>query len=173
MLRLRPYKRCDAEKIAGWVQDRDVYLKWGGKLIGEFPLDAETIDRKYTQENGSCAEPDNFYPWIAFDDENGVVGHFIMRYLNGDKRMLRFGWVVIDSAMRGKGYGAEMMRAGLKAAFEILGAETVSIGVFENNTPAHACYRKVGFTDAGITEKDPWNVIEMEITKAEWMLKNG
>ena len=49
----------------------------------------------------------------------------------------------------------------------------VSIGVFENNTPAHACYRKVGFTDAGITEKDPWNVIEMEITKAEWMLKNG
>ena len=83
MLRLRPYKHCDAEKIAAWVQDENVYLKWGGKLIGEFPLSAETIDRTYTLENGKCEEPDNFYPWVALDEGGGVVGHFIMRYLHG------------------------------------------------------------------------------------------
>ena len=173
MLRLRPYKHCDAERIAGWITDRDVFLKWGGERFGEFPVTAEMIDRKYTQENGDCAEPDNFFPWVAFDDENGMVGHFIMRYIHGDRRILRFGWVVVDSAARGKGYGTEMLRAGLKYAFEILGAETVTIGVFEGNEPAHRCYRKAGFADKGIRESEPWNVIEMEIGKAGYQALQG
>ena len=173
MLRLRPYKHCDAERIAGWITDRDVFLKWGGERFGEFPVTAETIDRKYTRENGDCAEPDNFFPWVAFDDENSVVGHFIMRYINGDRRILRFGWVVVDSAARGKGYGTAMLRAGLKYAFEILGAEAVTIGVFEGNEPAHRCYRKAGFADKGIRESEPWNVIEMEIGKAGYQALQG
>lgn len=168
MLRLRPYKHCDAEKIASWLQDEDVYLKWGGKLIGEFPLSAETIDRKYSLENGACEEPDNFYPWVALDDENNVAGHFIMRYMHGDRRIVRFGWVVVDSSARGKGVGTEMLRAGLKYAFELLGAEVITIGVFVNNDNAHRCYRKAGFTDAGIVEKEPWNVIEMELKKEDY-----
>ena len=46
-----------------------------------------------------------------------------MRYINGDPKVIRFGWVVVDSSVRGKGYGTNMLRLGLKAAFEILGAE--------------------------------------------------
>ena len=168
MLRLRPYKHCDAEKIAAWVQDENVYLKWGGKLIGEFPLSAETIDRTYTLENGKCEEPDNFYPLVALDEGGGVVGHFIMRYLHGDRRILRFGWVVVDHNARGKGVGTEMLRAGLKYAFGFLDAEAVTIGVFENNENARRCYRKVGFTDTGIREEEPWNVIEMELKKEDY-----
>ena len=30
MLRLRPYKNCDAEKIIEWIKDKDVFVKWGG-----------------------------------------------------------------------------------------------------------------------------------------------
>ncbi len=166
MLRLRPYKSCDAEKISEWVKDRDVFMKWGGLLFGEFPINAGIIDDKYRLQNGGCTESDNFYPWIAFDDENGVVGHFIMRYINGDNRILRFGWVVVDDKIRGKGYGTEMLRLGLKYAFEILNADVVTIGVYENNDRAHNCYKKLGFTDKEIVEKEPWNVIEMEIKKS-------
>ena len=99
MLRLRPYKSCDSEKIAEWIKDKDVFLKWGGDQRVEFPRDAATVDEKYRLKNGDCKEPDNFYPWMAFDDENGVVGHFIMRYIHGDNRMLRFGWVVVDNSI--------------------------------------------------------------------------
>ena len=63
---------------------------------------------------------------------------------------------------------AEMLRAGLKFAFEMLGADRVTIGVFENNDPAHRCYRKVGFADREVVQKDPWNVIEMEIRKTDY-----
>ena len=164
MLKLRPYKSCDAQAIAKWVEDKDVFTKWGGERFGEYPISAETIDEKYRKDNGDCTEPDNFYPWTAFDD-NGIVGHFIMRYLNGDRKLLRFGWVVVDSAARGKGYGAQMLRLGLTYAFEFLGAEKVTIGVFENNAIVHSCYQKVGFADVGITKGEPCNVIEMEIGK--------
>lgn len=164
MLKLRQYKSCDAQAIAKWVQDKDVFTIWGGERFGDYPITAEIIDKKYREANGDCAEPDNFYPWTAFDD-NGIVGHFIMRYINGDNKVIRFGWVIVDSSARGKGYGTEMLRLGLKYAFEILGAEKVTIGVFENNTPAYKCYKKVGFADVDVVKDEPWDIIEMEINK--------
>ncbi len=165
MLRLRPYKSCDSGIIEKWIQDKDVFMKWGGERFGEFPISARIIDDKYTLNNGDCAEEDNFYPWIAFDEENNVVGHFIMRYLHGNNRLLRFGWVIVDSSQRGKGYGTEMLRIGLKYAFDILGADKVTIGVFESNESAHKCYRKVGFKDVKIVSGEPWNIIEMAIER--------
>lgn len=165
MLRLRPYKSCDAEIIEKWIRDEDVFLKWGGLLFGAFPISAQTIDDKYRLNNGDCKEPDNFYPWVAFDDEHGVVGHFIMRFLHGEKKVLRFGWVIVDDAIRGKGYGYEMLKLGLKYAFEILGVDKVTIGVYVNNERAHRCYLKLGFTDKEIVKKEPFDVIEMEIDR--------
>ena len=164
MLKLRPYKSCDAQTIAKWVQDKNVFTVWGGERFGDYTITAEIIDKKYRKDNGDCAEPDNFYPWTAFDD-NGVFGHFIMRYINRDKNVIRFGWVVVDSSVRGKGYGTQMLRLGIKYAFEILGAEKLTIGVFENNTPAHTCYKKAGFADVDVVKDGRWNIIEMEINK--------
>ncbi len=62
-----------------------------------------------------------------------------------------------------------MLQIGLKYAFEILGVDVVTIGVFENNEIAHNCYKKVGFIDKEIVIKIPWNVIEMEISKEDWI----
>lgn len=171
MLRLRPYKSCDAEKISEWIKDEDVFVKWGGDHFGEFPITAAIIDGKYRQSNGDCKEPDNFYPWIAIDGENRVVGHFIIRYIHGDNRILRFGWVIVDNTIRGNGYGAEMLRLGLKYAFELMNAEVVTIGVFENNDIAHECYKKIGFKDKEVTEKEPFNIIEMELKREDFILQ--
>ena len=168
MLRLRPYKSCDAGIIAEWVREKDVFLRWGGERFGSFPVTADIIDQKYRQQNGDCGEADNFYPWTAFDEENGIVGHMIMRYTGGNSRILRFGWVIVADTVRGKGYGTQMLRAGLKYAFEIFGADVVTIGVFENNDSAHRCYLKAGFTDREIVRKEPWNIIEMEMKKEDY-----
>ena len=56
-----------------------------------------------------------------------------------------------------------MLRLGLKYAFDILGAEKITIGVFENNAPAYLCYKKVGFADVDVVKGEPWDIIEMEI----------
>ena len=59
---------------------------------------------------------------------------------------------------------------GLKYAFEILKAKKVTIGVYENNPPARACYQSLGFQEVlqeqhhVLKYKDEeWKVIEMEI----------
>lgn len=91
-------------------------------------------------------EPDNFYPMTAFD-ENGIVGHLIMRYTDEKKTTLRLGFVIVDDTKRGMGYGKEMISLSLKYAFEIYKAERVTIGVFENNMHAYYCYEAAGFKD--------------------------
>lgn len=168
MIRLRPFKQCDAETVISWLQDETVFLKWGGKLFGAYPLTAERMNEKYFSQNGGCAEPDNFYPWVALDDEGNVVGQFITRYTDGNPKHLRFGWVIVDNSARGKGIGRQMLTAGLKIAFEVLRAESVTLGVFENNEPAHRCYLSVGFRDEKTVDGNPWRQIEMKICREEY-----
>lgn len=168
-MRLRPYKSCDAAHIAEWIQEEQVFLDWGGDRFGTFPIDASVIDNKYMRNNGDCVEEDNFYPWIALDEDGNAVGHFIMRYTGGDPRQLRFGWVVADPAIRGKGYGKQMLLLGLKYAFEILQVERVTLGVFEHNDAAHWCYKSAGFVDTEVVKHKPWNIVEMEILRKDYL----
>lgn len=168
-MRLRPYKSCDAKYIINWLNDEKTFQNWGGERFGSFPITAKTIDDKYKLNNGDCVEEDNFYPMTAFDD-SGVVGHFIMRYINGNNKILRFGWVIVDNTKRGNGYGKQMLKLGLKYAFEILKVEKVTIGVFENNFSAYKCYKNIGFKEVGTEtfgDKES-KVIEMEIIKTNY-----
>ena len=174
MLRLRPYKPQDAKYIISWLKDENVFEFWGGKLFGNYPINEEIINNKYFNNNGDCAESDNFYPFTAFD-ESGVVGHFIMRYLNGDNKLLRFGWVIVDDTKRGKRYGQEMLKLGLIYAFDVLKVDKVNLGVYENNPLALNCYLKTGFHEyEGAREHsdevggEQVRIIELEISKSEF-----
>jgi len=162
MLSIRPYKPQDAEKIVTWLKDEISFLKWSGSLLGDFPLKADYMNEVYFNKNGLCEEADNFYPWTAFDEDE-IIGHFIMRYTDGNKKNLRFGWVVVDDSKRGKGYGREMLQLGLKYAFEIMKVEQVTIGVYDNNPSAVKCYRSLGFVDN--LEKEPGIV---KVKDEEW-----
>ncbi|MCR5608234.1 MAG: GNAT family N-acetyltransferase [Lachnospiraceae bacterium] len=171
MLRLRPYKPCDAKNIVSWLNDETTFNLWGGLRFGQFPLSEDTINDKYFLHNGDCVESDNFYPMTAFD-ESGAVGHFILRYINGDNKILRLGWVIVDNNKRGLRYGQKMLKLALNYAFNILKADTVTIGVFENNTAAYKCYESVGFQKSTILEDSYENIngqdfkiVELEISK--------
>ena len=64
-----------------------------------------------------------------------------------------------------------MLRLGLEYAFNILGVDIVTIGVFENNDIAHSCYSKVGFVDKEIVSHERENIIEMAITKEVYLCR--
>lgn len=175
MLSLRPYKRCDAEKISKWASDEHTFLMWGGTRFGDYPVTGEAIDSKYLQSNGDCTEEDNFYPLTAVED--GIqTGHLIIRYLQGNRKLLRLGWVIVDPEKRGRGYGKQMVRLALEYAFTILKADTVTIGVYENNEPACRCYLSCGFRPATILEDSfeeidgqTVRIAELEMTKEEFL----
>jgi len=174
MLSLRQYKPQDAEKIVTWIKDEVSFLKWSGSLLGDFPLKADYMNEVYFKKNGLCDEADNFYPWTACDGDE-VIGHFIMRYTDGDRKNLRFGWVVVDDSKRGKGYGREMLNLSLKYAFEIMKVEQVTLGVYDNNPSAEKCYRSIGFVDNPEKEThivkvkdEEWKCLELVIKKENY-----
>ena len=172
MLKLRKYVKSDAETIVRWIADeRSCYL-WSADRYGHYPVSPQDMNALY-----SDADPDEFFPYTAYD-ENGLVGHLIMRYPSSeDRKVLRFGFIIVDYRKRGRGYGAEMLREALKIAFSEYAAEKVTLGVFRDNTPAALCYLKVGFhppadPDA-VKEREveilgePWVCCELEINKAD------
>ena len=171
MLRLRPYKNCDAKTIVTWCKNETDFRRWTSDRYESFPITADDMNKKYIECNGDCTDEDNFYPMTAFD-ENGVVGHLIMRFTDNEKSTLRFGFVIVDDSKRGKGYGKEMIQLALKYAFEIIMAEKVTIGVFENNPSAYHCYRSAGFRDVVTDKKETcevcgeiWRILELEMIK--------
>lgn len=170
-LKLRPYKLCDANTIISWIKDERALRKWSSDRYGAYPITADDMNYKYMECNGDCAEPDNFYPMTAVSEE-GIVGHLILRYTDVTKKIIRIGFVIVDDTKRGKGYGKRMIQMAIRYAFDMLQAEKVTLGVFENNPSAHYCYKAAGFQEIETERKfvyefsgEQWNCIEMEVKK--------
>lgn len=170
MLRLRPYKACDAAAIVSWTGDEVSFRKWCADRFDSYPITAEDLNRHYDALAGS----DSFYEMTAFD-ETGVVGHLIMRFTDEEKTILRFGFVIVDSRKRGMGYGRDMLKLAARYAFGILKAEKITLGVFENNEPACRCYRAAGFREVPEAEpeycsilNEDWKCIELEMDRTDF-----
>lgn len=162
MLRLRPYKKCDAKCIVSWIKDEESFWKWCAGRYEKYPITAEDMNKYYE----AYAEDESFFQMTAID-ENGAVGHLIMRFLDEEKSDLRFGFIIVDAEKRGKGYGKEMLKLAMEYAFKILKVKRVSLGVFENNPSAIHCYQSAGLSKTGETAKyqlmgEEWNCLEME-----------
>ena len=167
MLRLRPYKKCDAKYIVSWIKDEVSFRKWCADRYESYPINADDMNKHYSDFD----ELDTFFQMTAIDD-SGVVGHLIMRFIDEEKKILRFGFVIVDDTKRGKGYGKELLRLAVKYAFEILRVEKITLGVFENNTSAYWCYKAAGFSDVETEEEEyylimgeQWKCLELEMNK--------
>ncbi len=141
MLRLRPYKASDADTILTWCRDERTFYRWSAGMLGGYPP---------TRAGFAFAEA--LTPFTAFDG-SGLTGFFTLRRPDGAPDELRFGFVIVDPARRGKGYGKAMLQLGLRYAFEVCGARRATLGVFENNPAAYHCYRAAGFRD--VTPETP------------------
>ena len=170
-LKLRPYKQADAETIVSWIKDERALRKWSSDRYGAYPITAADINYKYLDCNGDCEEPDNFYP-LTLVDESGPVGHLILRYTDEAKSIIRFGFVIVDDNKRGRGYGKRMLQMAIRYAFDMLKAEKITLGVFENNPSAYFCYKAAGFREIPMEKEfifeilgEQWKCIELEVKR--------
>lgn len=161
---LRAYREEDADIIAGWIRSEEDLYKWSADRFGKYPLTGKDIQEKYA----SRTETGRFFPFTALDEADAAAGHFIIRYPQDDgDGTVRFGFVIVDPALRGRGCGQEMLRLGIAYVKEHLAASRITLGVFDNNPPARRCYEALGFTEfdrhacplpAGV-----WDCAEMEL----------
>ncbi len=147
MLRIRPYKSTDAETILSWCREERAFYQWTAGVMGDYPIT--------TKEFGFV---ENLMAFTAFD-ETGIQGFLTMRNPGESLDELRFGFIIVNPDVRGKGYGKAMLQLGLKFAFEVYGAKKVSLGVFENNLPAYHCYKAAGFNDVVLDTIETYSVL--------------
>ncbi len=161
MLRLRPYQDTDANVILSWPMDEKTFYQWTAGILGEYPLTKERFGRlealtRFTLLDGE--EPSGF---------------FTLRHPGGNREEARFGFVIVDPRKRGRGYGKEMLRLGLKYAFEIYGARKATLGVFENNPSACYCYKAAGFREAASDHPETYRVLGEEWKCLELQIEEG
>lgn len=170
-LRLRPYRIKDGEYVASWIKDEYGLYQWSADRMNQYPLTAEILNAHYAE----YADSDAFWEMTAVDEEGIPRGHFIMRYPEENREILRLGFIIVDSELRGKGYGKTMLNLAIRYAFEFLQVRTITLGVFANNPSAFHCYRAVGFQviEGADCEyrigKEVWKCIEMELTRERFL----
>lgn len=140
MIRIRPYIDTDRDAVLSWCRDEETFHRWTAGTMGAYPVTPEKF-----QKTASAMR------FTALDGDE-PAGFFTVRIPGEDPNELRFGNVLVDPDRRGRGIGRGMLTLGLQFAFQIYGAERITIGVLESNTPARACYRAVGFTETGVRE---------------------
>ena len=166
MLRLRPYRKEDAGEIVTWIKDEVTFRKWSADLFEKYPIGERDLQEHY--ENAKKNMLNRFFPMTAYD-ETGIVGHLFFRFPDEDRKVVRFGYVIVNDQKRGQGYGKEMIRAAIDYAYSEFRVDKVSLGVFENNPAAYYCYKAAGFVDVAQEEDtyypimgEQWKCLELE-----------
>lgn len=142
MIRIRPYKECDGEKIAGWLTDEKGFYQWSAGRLGEYPPHPNMLN-----EYKKSIENDDSVFQLTACNSSGPIGYLTMRFTDEERKELRFDYIIVDSEKRGRGYGRRMMKQALVYAFDLLQVEKVSLGVFENNVRGYMCYQTAGFQE--------------------------
>lgn len=138
MLTLRKYTNRDADLIGQWITDEKAFRLWCADRLQAYPYSADEFNRLYENDTNMTGN-------IALDD--GVpIGHFFTKMLTDD--VCKLGLIIVDSTKRGKGYGRAMVSCALDLAKK-LGAKKAVLSVFDNNSAAYECYKKLGFSENG------------------------
>ena len=162
-MKFRKYKKKDAETIVKWIKNERELRLWSADKYGNFPITPNQINENYEKE-------ENFYP-MSLEDNGKIVGHLILRHPNEDKSIIRLGYVIVDSEIRGKGYGKILLKEAIEYAKENLNPKEINLIVFNCNKTAHECYKSVGFRDVSIKkdvfcfQNENWDCIKMVLEK--------
>lgn len=161
---LRAYHQDDAAVIAGWLRTQNELYQWSADRYNKFPISGDDINANYAPVLGSG----RFIPLTAVEGHGDVIGHLIIRYpQENDDTSVRFGFVIVDPALRGRGLGKELLRLAIEYVKAHLSATRIDLGVFDNNGNASHCYEAAGFKPYAASEFQmpigTWKCTEMEL----------
>ncbi|MFS0777067.1 GNAT family protein [Neobacillus sp. 3P2-tot-E-2] len=173
MVELRYFERSDFKQLIDWIDSPAFLLQWGGPGF-DYPLNDSKLEKYIENSNYKNAE-DLVYKVV--DNKTGeTIGHISLGKIDRKNKSARIGKVLVgDRNARGKGIGQQMIKEILKIAFDELHLHRVSLGVFDFNVSAIACYEKAGFIKEGLLRDsrkngdEYWSLWEMSILENEWL----
>ena len=178
MIKIEPLQKEDFKKILLWNEGKsaEFLLQWSGPFY-KYPLTEEQLEKYY--DDYISKETDTLFVYKIIDVETkemlGTIELDVKDKINKIGRVARF---LIGESCRGKGIGKEALSEVVSFGFEKLNLNKITLGVYDFNTNAINCYKKVGFIIEELKENYRtinncnWNLYDMAITKEIWVSKN-
>ncbi|CAM5332873.1 acetyltransferase [Streptomyces spiroverticillatus] len=171
---LRPFAEEDLPAMLAALRDPEV-LRLTGSPRYEPDEDGATRTWYLTR-----AEQTDRLDLAVVDRATGrCVGEVVLNEWDPDNRSCNFR-TLFGPEGRGRGLGTEACRLIVTHAFETLGLNRVSLGVYAFNPRARRAYEKVGFVAEGTerealwTEEDGWvDSTYMSVLAREWAVHRG
>lgn len=165
MIRLECFEHTDFKQLIAWIDSPKFMLQWGGRTF-IYPLTEQQLV--------NYIRGDALIYRVVHQENNAVIGHINLT-IDRINNSGRIGKVLVgERKWKGQGIGQQMVQLVLNIAFGQLKLHRVSLGVFDFNLPAIACYEKAGFVKEGLLREarkfddEFWNLWEMSILEKEW-----
>lgn len=137
---LSPIDIEDYEKYTKWVNDMEVAagMLFASKIITP-SKEKEVLEKLSSDYNFAIVD-------LKTDELLGNLGFPKIDYIN---RVAEVGIFIGNKEYWNKGYGSDALKLALDFGFNILNLHNIYLKVYSYNKPAIACYKKVGFKEAG------------------------
>ncbi|MGO4731083.1 GNAT family N-acetyltransferase [Paenibacillus sp. 2KB_22] len=170
MIKLERFGHIDFKQLIDWIDSPKFMLQWGGRTFS-YPLTEQQLENYISN--------DTLIYRVVLEENEEVIGHINLT-IDRINNSGRLGKVLVgERNLKGHGIGQLMVQKVLNIAFEQLKLHRVSLGVFDFNLPAIACYEKAGFVKEGLlrearkVDNEFWNLWEMSILEKERLYKRN
>ena len=166
MIQLEPFTKNDFAQLIAWVDTEEQLMQFAGPLL-HFPLRAAQLEI-YIKEKRRYAFK------VVHLSTNNNIGHAEI-YLSNKNVASLCRILIGDPALRGKGYGYQVLKQLLTISFTQLNVQKAMLNVFDWNTSAIRCYEKAGFSiDETNTQQrevngKKWTAMNMTLNKSLWL----
>ncbi|MCP3760879.1 GNAT family N-acetyltransferase [Domibacillus sp. A3M-37] len=176
MIQLAYFTGDDFAQLMQWIPTEAFMIQWAGTGF-TFPLHVHQLENYIKEANHSGADT---FVYKAIHQETGrVIGHISLK-IDRRNESARIGKVLIgDESIRGEGMGLHVIEAAVDMVFSTFKLHRVSLGVFDFNRAALACYEKAGFQKDGLLRdarkagNEFWNLWEMSLLEEEWRKRSS
>ncbi len=136
MLKLKEFDKADFNRLISWVESEELLIQFAGPIF-TFPLTTNQLAIYITDKNR--------IPFKVIDSETDeVIGHAEI-YFSENKTAKLCRILIGDKTKRGHGLGEEIVNQLVEFSFNKLCALKIELNVYDWNTSAIKCYKKVGF----------------------------
>jgi RimJ/RimL family protein N-acetyltransferase len=145
MINLRAIERHDATMLHRWFNDPVVMRGWGWSAPARSLHDVSGQLEEWLVREGVLGRPEAL---IAESLDGDPIGLAVLRIDRPEARSVELS-LLIDAGRWGQGFGTDMLQTLLEACFAGWGVHRVGVYVEEDNEPALALYRSLGFQEEG------------------------
>ena len=139
---LAPLNETDCEQYARWLNDFEITDRLGNSDL----VITEKSEKEWLEDN---IKKGNHIYGIILAETDEIIGNIGIESILQTHRRADVGLFIGEEKYRNKGYGAEALKLACKYAFDKLNLHSLHLNVFAFNERAIACYKKVGFREAG------------------------